>query len=147
MTSSGALLNMGTLEILLSIKPVYADSILSGEKKYEFRKTRISDSVKGMLLYASAPEQRIVGYVEIDKIMAESPSKMWDITKGYGGISREKFRAYFKGKKTAYALKIKKVYKFDKSINPKDIFEDFIPPQSYMYVESDTIKTIINGKK
>lgn len=147
MISSGALLHTQNQEILLSIKPVYANSILSGEKRYEFRKTRMSDSVRGMLLYASSPEQRIVGYVEIDEVIAESPSKIWDITKGYGGISREKFRAYFKGKKTAYALKIKKVHKLDVKINPKEIFKNFTAPQSYMYIEENIVKKIIMDDK
>lgn len=147
MTNLHVLSNTRNQEILLSIKPVYAKSILSGEKIYEFRKTRIAETVRGMLLYSSSPEQKIVGYAEIEEVIAESPSKIWDITNGYGGITREKFRLYFKGKKTAYALKIKKVYAFEQGINPKDIFKKFTPPQSYQYIEPYVVKELISAQK
>lgn len=81
---SGNMLTRGA--ILLSVKPRYAQSILDGIKKYEFRKVRVRDDVDGMLLYAFSPRKELVGYAEIEAVLSDSPRKLWSITGVYGGI-------------------------------------------------------------
>ena len=40
----------------MSIHPVYANAILTGDKKVEFRKRRLAADVTHVLVYATAPE-------------------------------------------------------------------------------------------
>lgn len=131
--------------VLLSIKPEFAELILAGDKKYEFRKAGLRHGIDLILLYASAPEQKLVGYAKIGEILEASPTRMWDMTRLHGGISRERFREYFKGKKSAYAFRITEVHKFEKGIDPKKIFTNFSPPQSFRYVRLEEVEDLLSA--
>jgi predicted transcriptional regulator len=123
------------MNVLLSIKPKYANAILAGEKLVEFRKLVFKQEIERVYIYSSAPEQRIIGYFTIDDIISDTPKKLWRQFSDVGSISEEDFFDYFANKEVGYSIKIKSVKKFPKSKNPKDIFENFVPPQSYMYCE------------
>ncbi len=123
------------MNVLLSIKPKYANAILAGQKLVEFRKLVFKQEIERVYIYSSAPEQRIIGYFTIDDIVSDTPKKLWKQFSKVGSISEEDFFAYFADKEIGYSIKIKSVEKFTKSKNPKDIFENFVPPQSYMYCE------------
>ena len=63
---------------LMSIYPEYADRILSGTKKVEFRKTVFRKDVTHILIYATAPSQDVVGYFEGTGIDKVRPEGSWD---------------------------------------------------------------------
>lgn len=46
--------------ILLPIKPVFVERILSGEKWYEFRK-RLPLDIERVVIYETAPTKKVVG--------------------------------------------------------------------------------------
>ena len=123
------------MNVLLSIKPKYANAIINGEKKVEFRKLPFKLEVSKVYIYSSAPEQKIIGYFTFDDIVSDTPKKLWKIFKNDGVIEEEDFFNYFSNKDIGYSIKIKSVKKFTKGVNPKDIFKNFFPPQSYMYCE------------
>ncbi len=123
------------MNVLLSIKPKYANAIINGDKKVEFRKLPFKQHVKKVYIYSSAPEQKIIGYFTFDDIVSGTPEKLWKKFKKVGVIEEDDFFSYFSNKQIGYSIKIKTVKKFTKGINPKDIFENFFPPQSYMYCE------------
>ncbi|MBD9047440.1 MAG: ASCH domain-containing protein [Ruminococcus sp.] len=120
--------------ILLSIKPEYSSRIFKGTKKYEFRKHLAKKNVNKIIVYSSYPEQRIIGEVEVIDILSLKPTPLWEATKNEAGISRAKFRAYFKGCENAYAYKLGKFKKYD---TPKTLIEFGIkhPPQSFLYID------------
>jgi predicted transcriptional regulator len=122
------------MKVLLSIKPQFADKIFSGEKIFEFRRTIFKNqAVKKVLVYASAPVQKVIGEFEIDEIVCEDIETLWDLTGHQGGISKEYFTSYFSGKELGYAIKIKNLRKFKTA---KCIRDDYnaIPPQSFAYI-------------
>lgn len=123
------------MNVLLSIKPKYANAILAGQKLVEFRKLAFKKEIERVYIYSSAPEQRIIGYFTIDDIVSDTPEELWKQFSTVGSISEEDFFDYFADKEIGYSIKIKSVNKFRKSKNPKDIFKNFVPPQSYMYCE------------
>lgn len=123
------------MNVLLSIKPKYANAILSGEKKVEFRKAPFKSEVERVYIYSSAPEQKIIGYFIIDKIVSASPRKLWKEFSEVGVIEEEAFFNYFADKEIGYSIKIKKVKKFARGLNPSDVFDNFFPPQSFMYCD------------
>lgn len=125
------------MNVLLSIKPKYANAILSGQKRVEFRKMAFKKQIERVYIYSSAPEQRIIGYFTIEKIVADTPQELWKKFNALGSISKADFFEYFADKEIGYSIKIKEVKRFSKSKNPKDIFENFVPPQSYMYCEKN----------
>jgi predicted transcriptional regulator len=123
------------MNVLLSIKPKYANAILAGQKLVEFRKLAFKREIERVYIYSSAPEQRIIGYFIIDAIVSDTPAGLWKQFNKVGSINEEDFFEYFANKEIGYSIKIKSVNKFRKSKDPKDIFKNFVPPQSYMYCE------------
>lgn len=121
--------------ILLSIKPEYSNRILAGTKKFEFRRQVAKRHVDQILIYSTFPEMKVVASVAVLGVLKETPSKLWQKTKEFSGISHEKYTAYFSHKDFAYAYRLGKVKKFEK---PKDLSEYGITaaPQSFVYIES-----------
>ncbi len=120
---------------LLSIKPKFANQILFGIKKYEYRKTSISHQTTHILLYMTAPVKRIVGIATIKKVHSGAPSRIWEKTKTQAGVVRSFYRIYFKGVKTAYAIELDRVTPFNQWIDPKQLDKNFRAPQSFKYVD------------
>lgn len=120
--------------ILLSIKPEYANRILEGTKKYEFRKHLAQGKVQRILIYATSPEKRIVGEVDVVGTLTMKKTPLWEHTKTTAGISRKKFREYFEGCSVAHAYYLGKATRYDK---PKKLTDYGIlqAPQSFVYVE------------
>lgn len=119
--------------ILLAINPEYVEKIFAGTKKYEFRKRLPSRAIDKILIYSTAPIMKVVGEVQIVETISSSPTALWERTKKFAGISREKYRKYFKGCKVAYAFQLGQVIKYDP---PKEL-QDFnisSPPQSFIYL-------------
>ena len=75
--------------VLMSIKPKYANAIFGGSKKVEFRKICFEGSVKRVYVYSSAPVKRIVGFFTVEKIDKDTPEKLWKRYENVGGILRE----------------------------------------------------------
>jgi len=122
------------MKVLLSIKPEFAEKIFEGTKKYEFRRSVFKNkNVKTVVVYASSPIQRVIGEFEIDSILNDELSSLWNTTKDYSGISKNFFFEYFSNKEKGYAIKIKKTKKYKKPLSIKDDF-NATPPQSFMYL-------------
>jgi type I restriction enzyme S subunit len=123
------------MNVLLSVKPKYAEEILSGRKKYEFRKSIFKkQNIEKVYIYSSSPVSKIVAAFEIEQILKGSPEKIWELCHKSAGISKNDFFAYFKNSDVAYAIKIGNIDNFLNPIDPCRIIENFKPPQSFYYV-------------
>jgi len=129
---------------LLSIKPEFANKILFGVKKFEYRKKPFSKDTTHIVLYMTIPVQRIVGMATVKEIISAPSSILWEMTKKESGITREFYRDYFKGVHTAYAIELNQVTPFNHWINPQDIIKNFKPPQSFAYMHNDLLNKILN---
>jgi predicted transcriptional regulator len=122
-------------DAILSIKPIYANGILSGEKKVEFRKKIFKKSVERVYIYSSSPQKMMVGYFTIQKIVEDTPTNLWNKFKDVGGIDKDSFFEYFKDVETGFSIIINDVVKFDEEKDPIEFQENFSAPQSYIYLE------------
>lgn len=122
------------MDVLISIKPCFVEKILDLSKRYEYRKRLFSQEIDRVYIYASAPIKKIVGYFPYNEVVSGDLNEMWKITADYSGISREYFDKYFDNKEIAYALSIRGLKIFEHGVNPNDIFERFVPPQSFFYI-------------
>lgn len=120
--------------LLLSIKPEYVEKILQGGKKFEYRKRLAKEDVSYIYVYSTAPSMKVVASVHIEGRLSDSPTALWEKTKAAAGISRAKFRDYFRGCKTAYAYKLGKVEVFESPKNLSD-FGVAVAPQSFVYIK------------
>ena len=123
------------MPVLLSIKPEFVTKIFSNEKQYEFRKVIFKNKqVKDVVIYASNPVSKVVGSFKIDKIIENTPDNVWKLTKDKAGITKSYFDEYFRGKRVAYAIKIKQATQYDKPIDLQDLGIK-CAPQSFMYLK------------
>lgn len=123
------------MKVLLSIKPEFAEKIFNGTKKYEFRKSIFKNTdVDTIVVYASSPAKVVLGEFRIDRVLSGGVDEIWRQTCHASGISEDFYREYFKGKATAYAIKIGNVTRFDKYKRLGDYNLDFAP-QSYVYLK------------
>lgn len=125
---------MSMCQVLLSIKPQYVNSILSGEKKYEFRKVRCRQEVDKIVIYATSPIKMVLAEAEIEEIIEDSILNVWNKTKEFSGISYKFFRSYFKGRDSAIAYKLKNVVRYE---NPRTLLDYGVSsaPQSFVYIK------------
>ena len=137
------------MNVLLSIKPKYVEEIKNGNKRYEFRKSLCSaknrDKLEYIFIYSSAPVQKIVARFFVEEILEDHPKNLWNKCKDESGIEQVDFFKYFKDKNSGLAIKISELKFFREPIEPKNIFPNFSPPQSFCYVgDIENIKHITN---
>jgi predicted transcriptional regulator len=119
------------VKVLLSIKPKFVESIIKGNKKYEYRKAIFKKNVDTVVIYKTTPFCKIIGEFEIDGILYDTPENIWQITQEFAGITQDYFDKYFYNRKIAYAIKIGNIKQYE--LEPKDIIKQFKAPQSFMY--------------
>lgn len=119
--------------ILMSIKPEFVESILSGEKEYEFRKRVCKRKVEKIYIYSTVPVQRIVAEADVEAILIETPTRLWEITHREAGIDKVFFDKYFEDREEAVAYKLTNVKKYRKPKMLQDLGVK-TAPQSYQYV-------------
>ncbi|WP_206214202.1 ASCH domain-containing protein [Adlercreutzia sp. ZJ304] len=120
--------------ILLSIKPKYVDRILEESKKYEYRKRVAKRPVEKIVIYATYPKKRVVAEVQVEKIICDSPERLWERTKELSGIDQEDYFEYFAGNATAYAYELGELSVFEESL-PLSSIGITVAPQSFCYVD------------
>lgn len=124
--------------------PEYADKILAGEKKLEFRRRWPTRSINILFIYATAPVQRIVGFAKVARVTQGSPTQLWRLTKDIkGGITRRKLFTYLAGRKTGVAIELKKITLLPGGVDPRVCLgRGFRPPQSFRYLSDREVLKI-----
>ena len=122
------------MKILMSIKPKFVKKIFEGTKVFELRRKIFLKKINTVIIYESSPTKKIVGEFIIDGIVSDTPNKIYQKYNKYLGIDKENYFEYFKNTNIAYAIKIKKVIKYEKELTLAD-FNLERAPQSYQYIE------------
>ena len=127
------------MKILLSIKPEYVEKIFNGTKTYEYRKCPFKQTdIRTVVVYSTLPVGQLVGEFEIDGVISDEPVALWETTQHGAGIDADFFDAYFEGRASAVAFKIGVTRLYPVPVDPKDVFEKFVAPQSFRYI-TDTV--------
>ncbi|HTD09529.1 MAG TPA: hypothetical protein VK680_11615 [Solirubrobacteraceae bacterium] len=120
---------MVTRDVLMSIRPAYAEAILSGSKLYELRRRRPSFGAGSqVVVYSSSPDQRLLGTFMAGAIHEAEPAVLWKLVRGKAGVDREAFVAYFEGCSIAFAIEVRSPQRLE----PAPL--RFRPPQSYLFL-------------
>ncbi|MEI7347276.1 ASCH domain-containing protein [Dickeya chrysanthemi] len=123
------------MKVLLSIKPEYAESILEGKKKYEFRKNIFRNKdVKTVVIYATMPIGKVVGEFEVGEILSSPPIDLWKATRKYAGISRDFFDEYFSKREKGFAISVKNPKRYNTPMHLDELIPGAFPPQSFRYI-------------
>ena len=121
----------GGMNVLLSIHPRFADNIRNGTKQFEYRKRLFRKPVDKVVLYVTG-SGRICGDFEIEDILSDKPSRIWEQTKSGAGCSEEYFRRYFRDCSWGHAFQIGSVRDYE--IPLRDAYPGIRPPQSFCYL-------------
>ena len=124
------------MKAIISIKPEYVTKILNGEKRFEFRRKVFKRAdVDTLVVYASAPVQRVVAEVRIAEILTSTPQELWERTHKHGGIGKVQYMNYFHDTDTAHAIALGAVNEFPEPMRLSDYAPMLTrPPQSYAYM-------------
>jgi len=121
-------------KVLLSIKPQYADKILNGEKKFEFRRMLYkSPNVKTVVIYATSPVMKVIGEFEVATVHSMKLKDLWRLTMEFSGIEKDFYDSYFAGKEIGHAIEVKKAKRYLEPKHLKD-FNISHAPQSFVYL-------------
>jgi predicted transcriptional regulator len=127
---------------LMSIHPEFARLILDGRKKVEFRKVRFASHVSHVVIYATTPVKKVVGYFEVLKIQVGNPDELWNSYNQVAGIDKLSFQDYYDNRSSGVAIEIGQVYHVNKFISLDEISTSLVAPQSYMYLEKEKFNLI-----
>lgn len=127
------------MKALVSIRPEYVERILSGEKTYEYRRRIFKHpGVDTLAIYATMPVGKVVAEADITGVLESSPEDIWEKTSRRAGISEDRFKAYFHGRRTAYAICIGDVHAFRRPLTLAEYAPDIsCAPQSFAYIHED----------
>lgn len=129
--------------VLMSIHPKFAKKILSGQKLVEFRKTKLAKDVKYILIYATSPQKKIVGYFKVDGIDIDTPKSIWDKYANVGCVEKKFYWTYYSNSNKAIAIKVGSVFELKNPLEYSSIF-NINPPQNFYYINNNTINLILN---
>ncbi len=142
--------------LLISVKPEFAEKILSGEKTMELRKAAPKKAGKGsvILIYVTTPIKELWGIGKIEHIIESNPKSLWANHSKKTGITEQEFNMYYGDSTKAFGIELTEVKQiFNQSVSLKmlrQILPKFSPPQTYAYIEQSDInftliKTLIHS--
>ncbi len=127
------------MNVLLSMKPKYVEKVLSGEKKYEFRKRIWKKDVDRVFIYSTSPVKRIVASFKPGEIVEGPPDDLWDRFKEGSGVSEREFKEYFRNSNSGYAIQVTDLDRCSIDDGLIDQSKGFVVPQSYYYIQNEII--------
>lgn len=130
---------------LLSLHPRFASAILAGEKTVELRRSAFADDVSHVVVYCTAPVQRVVGWFAVAGIDRDRPAALWRRHRDATGVTAGEFKEYFRGTDEGAAIKVGDVTVLTRPA-PLDEIGPISPPQSYSYLKPDHFRRLRRRK-
>ena len=135
--------------LFISIKPEFANKILSRNKRIELRKNKPNAQIGDyVLIYSTQPRKSVIGFAKIKNIIDCNPNDMWNNNSSYLGIDKKRFFEYYKDYNKAIGIELSDVFKLKISIplhEIKDTYPKFSPPQTYKYISYFTALKFYKG--
>lgn len=123
------------MKILLSIKPQYVEKIISGEKRYEFRKKEFKRrDIDTIVVYSSGNVKKLVGEIKFKRILSDTPYLIWKKTHAQSGMTEQSFMRYYMNKDKAYAIAIDSFHPYEEPMDIETKYPGVKAPQSYRYI-------------
>ena len=131
-------------DLVMSIRPSYANDIVKGNKRVELRR-KFSEKWVGSktLIYSSRPERRFIGSFKIGKVISDHPERIWKTFKSEIRCPKEDFDNYTVGLDKVYAIIISESLEFKEPMLVTNLSHhvksDIKVPQSYSRFRRDSI--------
>lgn len=128
---------------LMSIHPEYANAILDGSKRIEFRKRRLAADIRTVLIYATSPVRRILGHFTVAEMVSTTPEHLWREFGEHGGISESLFHEYYTGADRAVGLVVDEAHRLPTALPLDHISPDITAPQSFAYLDASRLRHLM----
>ena len=132
---------MNQTGILLSIKPHYAQKILSGDKTVELRRVKPKLEPDDLvLLYATAPVSAIIGWFTVGRVITEPLDQLWQNLGTQTSVPREDFFSYLHGLNEGVAILVEQTFPIESTESIgleklRKLYPGFHPPQGFRYIQ------------
>ncbi|KZX46354.1 ASCH domain-containing protein [Haloarcula sp. K1] len=134
--------------VLLSIKERWANAILDGEKRYEYRRRPpAQDPPYRGVLYATGGLGAIVGGFETHTVTEAPVDELIEQTVRFTPHKTDDLKDYFKGKETGSAIRIDGWLSYDEPVSLNDLQSanaEFTVPQNFRYLRPDEDVELLN---
>lgn len=125
--------------LLLSLRPRFADAILSGTKTVELRRRPVNaEPGTQVILYSSSPVTAVVGTARLSGVTVSDPETAWSKHQHFLGLTKDEYDGYLDGSANAYLLHLTQVCTLNEPLHLHQLRQDgaFHPPQSFRYIAS-----------
>lgn len=123
---------------LLSLRPRFADALLSGVKTVEVRRRRAHlESGSLCLIYASSPVCSVLGAVRVVAVETGSAETLWDGWGKHTFLERAEYDAYLDGSASPCAIVVEGATRFAAPAPLRELrrnVDSFVAPQSYRFL-------------
>jgi predicted transcriptional regulator len=119
---------------LLSIKPEYAEAIFTGRKTVEFRRSRLAADIKVVLVYATQPVGRILGWFEVADVIESTPIRLWEDYADRGAVDPSAYFAYFTDANQAFGILVRRATRLDRPAELGQLSPGLKAPQKFQYL-------------
>lgn len=122
--------------LLLSLQPRYWPLIVSGVKRYEYRRSFRADAVQAYI-YLSSPRKEIAGFVDFGTPVIDTPERIADLAEQECSGSRRRMLDYLQGCERGFAIPILAHEELSPGIPLRELKERFrfTAPQGYMVLD------------
>jgi predicted transcriptional regulator len=130
---------------LMSIHPVYANAILCGDKKVEFRKRPLASDITHVLVYSTAPVSAVVVSFTVASQHTSAPVNLWKRFGKVSGIPRRKFFDYYSSSALGTGIEVGMVFAPRQPLNLAASLGVQRPPQSFPYLTPETAQSALDA--
>lgn len=127
--------------VLLSIDEQWAEAILEGEKRYEYRRQPPAiDTPYRVVLYASGGPKAVVGAFETHRVREAPIADLLEYTVQHTPHDPDDIRAYFDGKEYGSAIRVDSYIRYEDPV-PLATLQQADPgltaPQNFRYLDPE----------
>ena len=127
---------------LFAIHPGYAEAILAGEKRVEFRRKGPAVPISHVVVYATAPVRKVVGWFAVGGVETGSPVALWDRFGRIGGVEQGAFDRYYVACDVGLAITVTNARALDEPLGLEELALGSRAPQSFRYVDPSLISAL-----
>jgi len=105
------------------------------------RRVAPADDLDLVVLYATAPQQSVVGWFEVAGVEMAAPSTLWRRYGSVSSLAREEFDTYFFGCRRGVAIRVGAVHELPSPV-PLSVLGDLAAPQGFAYLGDDALQQL-----
>lgn len=134
-------------DVLISVHPRFAASILAGSKQVEIRKRplRVASGAR-LWIYCTRPVGRIVAVAEVESSKEGDPDEVWKEIANLAGMSKGEYMRYVNGASRIVAIRLRDPRELDGALDLESIrraVDGFHPPQFAKRLTNGPLLTLL----